>query len=172
MSFQFEGLVKGGTILDFPHDASQLKIINDRSKSVLSISKTGKKASNEQQLEMLVKKYVSFSGHNFPHILVPLMREHQVMINPKRPLVIYESMSLDFVSLDFIDPTIELEQTSLVVNGKRGDAKLTFTIRDEGGQTIGSGIKNLVMSGLRDYEQAAVDEMCQQYSSLSLTDHY
>jgi len=167
MSFQFEGLVKANAILNFPDNATELKITNERSKPVLSISKTGENSSNEQQLEMLIKNYVSFSGHNFPHILVPLMREHQIMINPERPLVIYESMSLDFVSLDFIDPIIELDQTNLLVNGKRGDAQLTFTIKDETGRKIGSGIKNLVLSGLREYEQSAVDDMCQRYQQYS-----
>jgi hypothetical protein len=104
---------------------------------------------------------VAFSGRNFPHILVPLMAEHGVMLNPERPLVIYESMSFDLTTLDFAHPTLELAETRLSVKGKRGTAQLHFVIKADG-ETVGRGFKQLILSGLRDYEpvqmQQAVDE--------------
>ena len=92
------------------------------------------------------------------------MQEHDVMINPARPLVIYESMSLSFTELDFDNLDIQLTHTSLDVQGKRGNAQLGFSICD-GGKHIGQGLKKLVLSGLRPYEQTAIDQMCEQYLS-------
>ncbi len=44
-------------------------------------------------IEALVRGYVRFSGRNFPHILVPLMREHRVMDQYPAPAgECYESM--------------------------------------------------------------------------------
>jgi len=120
--------------------------------------------NNQQIIEQLVRNYVVFSGQNFPHLLVPLMAEHQVMINPQRPLVIYESMSLHFDSLDLTAPTVELAGTSLEVNGKRGDAEFQFRLVDKG-ETLGCGVKTLILSGLREYQQAAVDSMVAEYSA-------
>ncbi len=40
-----------------------------------------------------------FSGHTFPDILVKLMADNSVMINPARPMVMYQSMSIDLHTL-------------------------------------------------------------------------
>ena len=169
MQFTFTGLVKMDTQLYFSKsDSEELSVTNDRDKQVLSIHKSGAKTDHEGLIEQLVKNYVAFSGQNFPHILVPLMEEHQVMINPKRPLVIYEKMSLHFEKLDFSKLNIKLDKTNLSVDGKRGDAKLHFVIMD-GQETIGSGIKTLVLSGLREYDKSAIDAMCKAYEELVLS---
>ena len=77
------------------------------------------------------------------------MQEHKVMINPKRPLVIYESMSLNFKELDFTSLEVALADTSLDVQGKRGEAKLQFDLLAENQRKIGTGVKSLILSGLR-----------------------
>lgn len=168
MKFQFRELVKADSRLHYPvkpNDSPefQLDVINSREKTVLSVNASGDVSQDDNQIEQLIKKYVAFSGHNFPHILVPLMEQHNVMINPARPLVIYENMSLAFESLEFADVEIALESTSLSVDGKRGDTKLNFTITSDG-KKIGSGTKTLVLSGLREYQQSAIDDMCQRYA--------
>lgn len=167
MTFQFRELVKADSRLIYPSSSDtdrdfQLNVINSRDKTVLGVSAKGKSSMNTDQIEQLIKNYVAFSGHNFPHILVPLMKQHNVMINPTRPLVIYENMSLNFTTLEFTDIDIHLDQTSLSVEGKRGDTNLHFII-ESNGEVIGSGIKKLVLSGLREYDQSAIDDMCLRY---------
>lgn len=165
MSFSFAGMVARDTSLLFPSaPGNQFEIVDGRDKSYLQVSRSGETVNNQQIIEQLVRNYVVFSGQNFPHLLVPLMAEHQVMINPQRPLVIYESMSLHFDSLDLTAPTVELAGTSLEVNGKRGDAEFQFRLVDKG-ETLGCGVKTLILSGLREYQQAAVDSMVAEYSA-------
>ena len=48
----------------------------------------------------LIKNYVEFSGAAFPHVIIPLMAKQDVMINPARPMVIYESMLINLERLD------------------------------------------------------------------------
>ena len=110
------------------------------------------------------KAYVAFSGRSFPHILVPLMQKHNVMINPLRPMVIYESMAFEFDDLNVTQPSLELDNSQLKVEGKRGIVRLEFAIMDNGTQ-IGKGYKTMVMSGLREYEQEQVDTLIDLYET-------
>jgi len=112
----------------------------------------------------LLVSYVAFSGQNFPGILVPLMQQHDVMINPDRPLVIYESMAFELQHLEFDELQIELAETSLKVEGKRGTAELHFSM-NANGQLLGHGVKQLVLSGLRSFDQTAVQLMCDTYQA-------
>jgi hypothetical protein len=165
MSFRFQELIKADTALSYPEVegvSADFNVTCDRSKAVLGIEFNGEQSADAKKIEQLIRNYVIFSGQNFPHILVPLMQEHQVMINPARPLVIYQSMSLSFDSLGFDDVTIELSGTELEVIGKRGNAQLHFDLKD-GDRKIGTGFKKLVLSGLREYQQASIDSMCEQY---------
>jgi len=163
MEFRFKELVKADIGLIYGPLSDTVDVVNERDKSVLEVQLNGEQSLDSQKVEQLVRNYVVFSGKNFPGILVPLMQEYQVMINPARPLVIYESMSLHFDTLEFSDLRIELAATSLEVFGKRGSAELNFSLYDNDIQ-IGKGLKKLVLSGLRPYEQDAVDSMCEQYS--------
>ena len=163
MSFNFSGMVSADTALYFPASVGEdFRIVDDRDKCYLGVSRSGDNTANMGLVEQLVKVYVLFSGQNFPHILVPLMAEHQVMINPARPLVIYDSMSLQLDKLTLTKPTVELAETSLRVDGKRGEAQLQFRFMDEG-RTVGTGVKKLILSGLREYQQDAIDSMVADY---------
>ncbi|MGB2053790.1 MAG: DUF3581 domain-containing protein [Porticoccaceae bacterium] len=165
MSFTFSGMVAGDTELVFPSAPSDsFAIVDGRNKAYLQVNRSGEVINDQQIIEQLVRNYVVFSGHNFPHLLVPLMAEHQVMINPQRPLVIYESMSVHFDQLNLTQPGVELADTKLVVNGKRGDAEFQFRLTD-GDRTVGCGVKKLILSGLREYQQAAIDDMVAEYSA-------
>lgn len=171
MNFAFQGLVKADTVLSYPvkpekASSAELQVLNARDKAVLTIKASGAETNDADKVEQLIRSYVAFSGHNFPHILVPLMKQHKVMINPERPLVIYESMALELDSLDFDDLHIDLQDTTLVVDGKRGTAKLSFILSDQN-RSIGAGIKTLVLSGLREYQQQAIDDMCAEYLAYS-----
>lgn len=165
MVFEFLDLVSADTPLDYPEpisDDSELKVLNNKEKAVLGVKFGGGGVKEAQKSEALLKNYVAFSGQNFPHILVPLMKQHGVMINPARPLVIYKSMSFEINDLSFSELEITLEKTELTVKGKRGDANLFFSIKSNG-QKIGSGIKTLVLSGLREYDEVAVQQLSDAY---------
>ena len=163
MNFHFSGLVSADTPLIFPSKFSdKTTIVDERGKQYLEIEQIGPRIPNNKNVEQLTRAYVRFSGHNFPHILVPLMAEKGVMINPQRPLVIYQSMSLEFDRLNFAKPSLQLSHTNLDVEGKRGNADLHFEVFD-GDQVIGHGVKHLILSGLRPYQQMAIDDMVTAY---------
>ncbi|MDC1210450.1 DUF3581 domain-containing protein [Porticoccaceae bacterium] len=163
MRFEFSGMVSADTPLVFPQSpAHQFEIADAREKTYLKVSRTGDQLQDQQVLESLIKNYVLFSGQNFPHILVPLMAEKNVMINPQRPLVIYESMSLQLDTLALQQPSVELAGTSLEVDGKRGNAEFKFNLTDAG-KIVGTGVKTLILSGLREYQQQAIDLMVSTY---------
>ena len=163
MRFEFSGMVSADTPLLLPESpGAQFEIADAREKTYLKVSRSGDQLQDHQVLESLIKNYVFFSGQNFPHILVPLMAEKNVMINPQRPLVIYESMSLQLESLELQQPSVELAGTSLEVDGKRGNAEFKFNLVD-GGKIVGSGVKTLILSGLREYQQQAIDLMVATY---------
>ena len=165
MSFQFLDLVSADSVLTYPPlagDDANVTIQSENGKSMLALQYSGDVSTKMSQIESLVKQYVAFSGQNFPHILVPLMQKHNVMINPKRPLVIYESMSFELAHLDFESVTLKLQEPSLQVLGKRGNAKLNFEF-SSAGKVFGSGTKNLVLSGLREYDDVAMTQVCEDY---------
>jgi hypothetical protein len=159
MAFTFAGMVGRGVKLKMPEtNAAKFNITDDTDKTYLHVTRSGERNSNETLIEAFARSYVAFSGHNFPDLLVPLMAEHKVMVNTQRPLIIYESMSFDLGSLDLVDPALELSSSSLNVNGKRGDAFLHFNIVSAG-KIAGTGIKKLVLSGLRDYEHDQIQQL-------------
>ena len=152
MQFQFLDLVAGSSLLSYPtltnQDTGTIKATKQSGKEVLSIDYSGGRTEHEPSIEQFLRAYVAFSGHNFPHILVPLMKQHNSMINPKRPMVIYQSMSFELSSLEFESLSINGEDTSMKVDGRRGDVQLGFTLSD-GDKVIGRGSKNLMLGGLR-----------------------
>ena len=166
MSFQFNDMVSGGSILEYSElDADgHGQVCYQNGKNVMSLTAEGMVNNNPRLIESLVKNYVAFSGQNFPHILMPLMESNNVMINPKRPLVIYESMSFSLDKLDANELKVMLVDSSLEVKGKRGQVLLKFVFMD-GQENIGSGEKSLVLSGLRPYEPEVMTALCEEYLS-------
>jgi hypothetical protein len=165
MSFTFSGMVSADTGLLFPEaPGEEFEIIDGRNKCYLQVQRSTEAVFDQDMIEQLVRSYVLFSGQNFPYILVPLMAQHNVMINPARPLAIYQSMSLHLDRLDLSQPSVELADTQMVVDGKRGDVELQFRLMD-GGKLVGCGVKKIILSGLREYQQAAVDGMIADYKA-------
>lgn len=165
MNVVFAGMVSDGVQLHIPNnDSALLDIIDDKDKKYLSIERSGAHSNNAALIENLTRNYVQFSGQTFPHLLVPLMQAHEVMINPDRPLVIYESMSIQMERLDVEDVSLAIDSTSLDVDGKRGSAHLQFKLMSDG-EVIGRGAKHLVLSGLRPYEQDKIDGLCATYET-------
>ena len=163
MRIQFSGMVADGTSLVFPDsDAPKLDITDTDGKTYLSLERSGNTTRSAERINALTRCYVQFSGHTFPHILVPLMAEHKLMINPDRPLVIYESMSISLDKLDFGTPELELRNAELNIQGKRGDACLSFIVKSNG-IDIGEGEKTMLLSGLRPFDQEKIDALVADY---------
>jgi len=164
MCFTFAGMVGKDIPLNFPQNPGQrITITDDNNKEYMHVDRKGDVTQNMQMIERFVKSYVAFSGQTFPHILVPLMAKHNVMINPARPLIMYESMSVDLDTVDIHTPELVLHDTTLQVNGKRGDAAVIFEVRCEK-QVVGKGVKKLVLSGLREYDEEQITAVVESYS--------
>jgi len=92
-----------------------------------------------------------------------LLAKEKVMFNLDRPLVIYESMTLNMQRLDFETPMVEMLDPSLEINGKRATAHLHFQIRSESGDVVGIGFKRLTVGSLRDYEHEPLQAFVEEY---------
>ena len=165
MSFTFSAMVSNDIVLNFPEVINDTFIIkDDNEKEYLDISVAGQKTNNKLLIHSLIDAYVGFSGQTFPHILGQLMASNNVMINPTRPMVMYESMSLELNSLDITDITLVLSQTNLTLNGKRGSACLEFDLLAQG-KIIGQGKKHMLLSGLKVYCPEAMAELSNRYNT-------
>ncbi len=166
MSFKFSGMVNSGIKLDFKEsDDANITISNLDGKAYLSFQREGELIRNGTIIDALIQQYVEYSGHSFPDILVPLMAEQQVMINPDRPLVIYESMSIQLTTLYLDNISLQREDSELKIDGKRGEALLRFKVLNNAKQ-IGSGYKSMLLSGLRAYDEAAMSALVSDYIKL------
>lgn len=165
MKFTFAGMVGDGVQLQFPdaETGREFTVRDEHGKELLRVERSGEHTDRAEFINRLSQAYVEFSGQTFPHILVPLMASHEVMIHPERPLVMYESMLIELQNLDAHTPRLELSGSSLEVNGKRGTASIAFDIIDNG-EVIGHGRKNLLLSGLRPYVQDDIDQLIDRYA--------
>jgi hypothetical protein len=91
------------------------------------------------------------------------MAENNVMINPTRPMVMYENMFIHLDELDFTDVKLQLTTPTLAVDGKRGKATLPFDLISNG-KVIGHGKKHMLLSGLRDYDQSTINGLIAHYN--------
>ena len=169
MHVTFSDMVTDGIELLFKQtDSNNLDIVNSDEKKYLNLQHQGDNTSNQAVINQLIEQYVGFSGKTFPHILVPLWKDKNVMVNPARPLVIYQSMSINMDSLDFTNPTLEATTPELNVDGKRGQVILRFDFK-EGSKKIGSGEKRMILSGLKAYDQRAIDDLIEFYNERKQT---
>jgi hypothetical protein len=164
MEFIFSGMVTDGIELTLPEPGSEMAIRDAQGKEYLKIKSSGENSKEEALIQNLTRNYVEFSGHSFPHILQPLMAEQNVMINPARPMVIYESMTIDLDTLAVEAPQLEIDTNRLEVEGKRGVVKFAFTLVEKG-SVIGRGCKRLLLSGLREYDAVAMDEAVADFTA-------
>ncbi len=164
MRFEFVGMVSGDTEFSIvPQGDGQLEIIS-KEKSCTKIQRSGDVLSNEKLIEEISLEYVKFSGKTFPGILLPLMQQKNVMINPARPMVMYQSMVIELNEFNFCEPTIELAKQEINVEGKRGDVAIHFNIL-AAGKIVGSGEKHFLLSGLRAYEEDAMNTLVENYEA-------
>ncbi len=165
MHFDFLGLVGDGIKLIFPEtNDEKIMISGDNGKDYLSIQRDGEILKDDKKIENLIRQYVAFSGHTFPHILVPLMEEKQMMINPERPLVIYESMTIHFNHFNFDELSLKMTFSEMKVEGKRGNVSLRFILQNKD-EVVGTGSKNMVLSGLRSFEMEKISQLTDVYNA-------
>jgi hypothetical protein len=164
MGFSFSGMVSDDVTLILPEiNTREISIYDENDKKYLDISSNGAHSQNQGLIDSLTRNYVEFSGHTFPHILVPLMKENNVMINPERPLVIYDHMRISLDTLDIDSIELSLSDSIFRLYGKRGDVALNYDLCSNG-ERVGKGQKKMVLSGLREYEQEKIDNQIAAYN--------
>ncbi len=164
MVFSFADMVDDKTTLQLPESSSEETIFtNSNGKPCLTVTRQGDTTDDAQLIDSLTQAYVEFSGLTFPHVLVPLMKSHGVMINTLRPLVIYEQMSITLDQLPQSDVSLELAGSELTLEGKRADVFLNYSLH-AGGEIIGHGQKQMVLSGLREFDQEKIDVLVNDYT--------
>lgn len=179
---EFAGMLGGNTQMILPDDADgTMDIVDANGKPLLHVTLTGKQFHNPDFIAALCSEYVKFSGQTFPDILVPLMRDAGAMINPARPLVIYKDMTIKFddavnsLFTDASEPeqltspigtrlTLESADHQISADGRKGGVRLSFNIKVDGKQ-IGTGEKNMLLSGLREYDESAMMAIVDQYNA-------
>ncbi|WP_318518609.1 DUF3581 domain-containing protein [Photobacterium leiognathi] len=165
MRVSFAGMINETTQLSIATNSeSELSMVDEKGKDYLHLSRSGDTTHDQDLIAQITKSYVQFSGMNFPHIMVPLMKSKDIMINPTRPLVVYESMELEFSRLDIKCPHVELTGSDIDVDGKRGSVTLKFCFK-ENGEVIGTGRKRMVMSGLKPYCQEGIDDLVYRFNA-------
>ncbi len=162
----FAGMVGTTSELNLPDELDGVTQINDaRGRHVLTVSCSGERTTDAQFISELSEQCVKFSGRTFPDLLTPLMKEHGVMINPERPLMIYQSMKLSMTAFTGSDLSVSLADISLLVEGKKGMVTLTFDVC-AAGKSIGIGAKSMVLSGLRGYDDDIMKAVVADYNAL------
>lgn len=165
MVFTFSGMVAGDTLISVQDRENHLVMVDDTGKEYLQVKREGALSSKSELITQLINSYVAFSGQTFPHLLIPMLQAEHVMINPQRPMVIYENMSisLDVLSWNNIELALDQEKSCFEVNGKRGKVSFAFNFLDNG-KVIGHGEKNMVISGLKPYEASAIDALINEFN--------
>jgi hypothetical protein len=163
MRFTFSGMVSDEAVIFPDSDAPQIDISDRNGKCCLSIERYGETSRDAELIKHLVTNYVAFSGKTFPHVLVPLMSEQGVMINPARPLAIYQQMEIHLDRLDLSKPSLEAAGSSLEVSGKKGMVRFDFRIVDDG-EAVGKGAKHMSLRGLQPFDDKAMAELVEEYN--------
>ncbi len=163
MQVSFTGMVDENTELLLPDsDQGILEVADAQGKVYLHLEHQGKSLMDASIINSFSEQYVQFSGQNFPYILVPMLREQQVMFNVKRPFVVYDSMSFELSTLELNNPQLSLAKTELQVNGRRGEAYFHFAIKDAG-KLVGTGCKKLLLSGLQPFVEADMQQLIDSF---------
>ena len=165
MGISFSGMVSDDVTLILPEvDAREISIYDENDKKYLDVSTNGDHTRNPGLIESLSRSYVEFSGHTFPHVLVPLMKDNNVMINTERPLVMYDHMRISLDTLDIDSVKLDLSTSIFRLYGKRGDVALNYNLSCNG-EKVGKGQKKMVLSGLREYDQSSIDKLIEAYNA-------
>ncbi len=164
MSFDFNGMLASDTgfqlhVLDDTH-----LLLKSAGKDCINVERRGVCSEDKNLIESIIRAYVKFSGETFPHLLVPLMQQQQLMINPARPMVMYQSMKIELHDFNFTQPTLEIAAQEITMNGKRADVHLHFNVI-AAGKIVGQGQKSLLLSGLRPFDEQEMLQLINAYEA-------
>jgi hypothetical protein len=139
LSLTFKAMVTEDVPLTFPVSAPGV-VEDGNGKVYVEVDAGGARQAYDGGVEQLIRAYVAYSGTAFPHVLVPLMEQANAMINPARPMVMYESMQIHLDTVNLTAPSLVTneDKTTIATNGKRGEVVLAFDIVDAG-SVVGSG---------------------------------
>lgn len=168
MHFDFQSMVDETVDLQQRSTDAGVVLQDIGGREYLTVNTSGNSNHNSSAVESLTRAYVQFSGQTFPYLLVELMKEHKVMINPSRPLVIYKSMELNLSEIDSDLVSLNFSGASLDTAGKKAEVALNFDICADD-QKIGYGNKKMLLGGLRDYDQVVMDELVSEYNHIKDT---
>ncbi|AGY91824.1 hypothetical protein SPICUR_04200 [Spiribacter curvatus] len=164
-ALSFRGMLRADTPLHFPpRPGREFAIADNDQREYVHITHDAPLPSDEAARLALIRAYVGCSGETFPDRLCPLLAEAGVMFNPQRPFVVYDSMALDLERAPGMDVGVTPLDASLTVNGKRADVQFNYRIEDGNG-VIGHAVKQMVVSGLRDYDAEAMDAVIEAYQA-------
>jgi len=167
MNFSFVGMVDESSLLSFPQGSDAFDITSNN-KVMMSVKREGEANLCPALIDSLTKNYVEFSGTAFPHVIIPLMAEQGVMINPARPMVIYESMAIHLDDKSISQVELAADTPGFSYEGKRGKIILRFKLLSNG-QQVGRGEKHMLVSGIREYCQDMVDDLITYYNNRKAT---
>ncbi|WP_372965392.1 DUF3581 family protein [Marinobacter sp.] len=166
MTFKFLNLLGAEVPLEFREsDDGTIEVCDEAGKVYLEVNRSGDRTFDKTIVEEFIRCYVSTSGKNFPHTLIPLMESHGVMFNPDRPMVMYQSMSLSLSQLETPSPELELNKTDLEAVGKRGNVTLDYHLMS-GGKPVGDVSKRIMLGGLREYCPKAIAAVTEEFYRL------
>ncbi len=117
----------------------------------------GEKSHDQAFIVNAVNNHVKFSGMNFPHIMVPLMEEQQMMIE-LNAFVIYESMEVEFI-VELPHP-VEILVTFDVEGSRR-----RLNLIKEDGEVVGKGVKRMVKVAWAIRPSSCLDDLVNRAST-------
>ncbi len=165
MRFTFNGMVTDKSNFQFiGGEADTIHLVDQHEKLCMTVDRQGESNSSDQLIEILTRAYVNFSGNTFPHILVPLMMQNNVMINPSRPLVMYQSMHIYLLHFDIATIELCMVEATLNIQDKRGSVVLKFDLISNGDR-VGHGEKQMLLSGLRSFDEALMQATIDNYEN-------
>ncbi len=165
MDFDFEQMVDDKSELSIELQDTGLQMSDSNGKLFLDVGFSDAAVQSAEANHALIEAYVKFSGKTFPFLLVDLMQKNNVMINPQRPLVIYRRMSLELDHTNCENFDLAFTGSALTVDGKKGEVALNFDIVSDS-KVVGRGTKNMLLGGMREYEQSVIDDLVNEYNAI------
>lgn len=165
MSFEFLQLVTDAHQLTISQKANAFELQDNNGRTCLRVDVSGDRSDDAQLVRELSRAYIEFSGVTFPYLLVDLMRDNSVMINPSRPLVMYRSMSFSLDSFESGDMTLDYAGGSLTADGKKAEVILPFAIGC-GENTLGRGSKEMLLGGLQAFDEKTMESLVDDYNAI------
>lgn len=168
MKIDFTGMVKNDTDLIFsPLLENKTAIMNSDQQTFMELELGGQSSHDEKIITKIIKEYVQFSGKNFPEIMVPLMRTENMMFNPARTLIMYKSMQINMTRVDVDSIALVFDEAVMAVQGKRATVNFKFDFYD-GDEKVGTGQKDMLLSGLIPYEESAMAGVIADYQAAKI----